>query len=89
MADDARRVLSEEAEEVVFSRMYSITSHVCKVASGANETRRLAVAYQHCIHGEMCPRPNIPRDLRLASRLFASSSFEGRIDLTTGANDCT
>lgn len=39
---EALRVASDEAEEVVASRMYSTTSHVCKVASGANETRRLA-----------------------------------------------
>jgi hypothetical protein len=41
--DDARRVDSDEAlEDVVASRMYSMTSHVCKVASGAKETRRAA-----------------------------------------------
>lgn len=39
---EALRVASDEAEEVVASRMYSTTSHVCKVASGANETRLLA-----------------------------------------------
>lgn len=33
---------SDEADEVVASRMYSTTSHVCKVASGAKDTRRLA-----------------------------------------------
>ena len=39
---EALRVASDEAEEVVASRMYSTTSHVCKVASGAKDTRRLA-----------------------------------------------
>jgi hypothetical protein len=39
---EARRVASDEAEELVASRMYSTTSHVCSVASGAKETRRLA-----------------------------------------------
>jgi hypothetical protein len=34
---------SDEADDdVVASRMYSMTSHVCSVASGANDTRRLA-----------------------------------------------
>jgi hypothetical protein len=42
--EDARRVDSDEAfEEVVASRMYSMTSHVCSVASGANEMRRAAM----------------------------------------------
>lgn len=41
---EARLVASEEAEEVVASRRYSTTSQVCRVASGAKETRRLAVA---------------------------------------------
>ena len=45
--EDARRVDSDEAlEEVVASRMYSITSQVCRVASGANETRRAAISCQ-------------------------------------------
>jgi hypothetical protein len=40
---EALRVASEDAEEVVASRRYSTTSQVCSVASGAKETRRLAV----------------------------------------------
>jgi hypothetical protein len=41
--EDALRVDSDEAlEEVVASRMYSMTSHVCRVASGAKDTRRFA-----------------------------------------------
>lgn len=39
---EARRVASEDDEEEVASFMYSTTSHVCNVASGANDTRRLA-----------------------------------------------
>lgn len=38
---DARRVLL--ADDVVESSGSSTTSHVCKVASGAKETLRLAV----------------------------------------------
>ena len=40
---DALRVLL--AEDVVESSGSSTTSHVCKVASGANETLRLAVIW--------------------------------------------
>jgi hypothetical protein len=40
---EARLLASEDAEDVVASRRYSTTSHVCRVASGAKETRRLAV----------------------------------------------
>jgi hypothetical protein len=46
---EALRVASDEAEEVVASRMYSTTSHVCKVASGAKDTRRLA-RYLSAVH---------------------------------------
>lgn len=38
---DARRAASDD-EELVASRRYSTTSQVCRVASGAKETRRLA-----------------------------------------------
>jgi hypothetical protein len=41
---DARRVASEEADEVVASRRYSTTSQVWRVASGAKETRRFAIS---------------------------------------------
>jgi hypothetical protein len=36
-------VASDAADELVASRMYSTTSHVCSVASGAKETRRRAI----------------------------------------------
>lgn len=39
---DARRVEFPEAEDVVESSGNSTTSHVCRVASGANETLRFA-----------------------------------------------
>lgn len=39
---DARRVELPEADDVVESSGSSTTSHVCNVASGANETRRFA-----------------------------------------------
>ncbi len=39
---DARRVEFVDADEVVESSGSSTVSHVCKVASGANETLRLA-----------------------------------------------
>lgn len=39
---DARRVELPEAEDVVESSGNSTTSHVCKVASGANDTLRFA-----------------------------------------------
>lgn len=44
MADkpDARRVELPDAEDVVESSGNSTTSHVCNVASGANETLRFA-----------------------------------------------
>ena len=41
-----RRVASEESVDVVGSRINSITSHVCSVASGAKETRRLARVFR-------------------------------------------
>lgn len=40
--DEARRLEFVDAEEVVESWRYSTTSHVCSVASGANDTRRFA-----------------------------------------------
>jgi hypothetical protein len=40
---EALLVASDDAEELVASRRYSTTSHVCSVASGANETRLLAL----------------------------------------------
>lgn len=41
--DDALREASDDAvEDVVASRMYSTTSQVWRVASGAKETRRAA-----------------------------------------------
>ncbi len=43
---DARRVEFPEAEDVVESSGNSTTSHVCSVASGANETLRFASANQ-------------------------------------------
>lgn len=43
---DARRVELPEAEDVVESSGNSTTSHVCNVASGANETRRFAGSSQ-------------------------------------------
>lgn len=44
--EDALREASDDAvEEVVASRIYSTTSHVWRVASGANETRRFAANY--------------------------------------------
>ena len=39
---DARRVEFVASDEVVASSGSSTTSHVCKVASGANDTRRFA-----------------------------------------------
>lgn len=39
---DARRVKLVDADETVESSGNSTTSHVCKVASGANETLRFA-----------------------------------------------
>lgn len=39
---DARRVKLVDADETVESSGSSTTSHVCKVASGANETLRFA-----------------------------------------------
>jgi len=42
VADESLRVEPDEEEEAVVSRIYSITSHVCKVASGANDTLRCA-----------------------------------------------
>ena len=39
---DVRRVALVEAEDVVESSGISTTSHVCRVASGANETLRFA-----------------------------------------------
>ena len=44
---DALRVEFDDAEEVVASRMYSTTSQVWRVASGAKETRRLAAESQN------------------------------------------
>lgn len=84
---EARRVASEAADELVASRMYSTTSHVCSVASGANETRLLAVdVCQSWILG-VCGACNVPSDLRRASlRFFSSSAFDDRIDLTAGTN---
>lgn len=41
---EALRVASDDADELVASRRYSTTSQVCRVASGAKETRRLAIA---------------------------------------------
>lgn len=43
---EALLVASEDADELVASRRYSTTSQVCSVASGAKETRRLAVQSQ-------------------------------------------
>jgi len=40
--EDARRVELVASDEVVASSTDSIRSHVCRVASGANETRRFA-----------------------------------------------
>lgn len=81
---EARRVASEDAEELVASRRYSTTSHVWSVASGAKETRRLAmigvsrVLPLHAMY-------SVPSDFRRASRRFlSSSSFEARMDLTAG-----
>ena len=42
VADESLRVEPDEEEEAVVSRIYSITSHVCRVASGANDTLRCA-----------------------------------------------
>ena len=42
---DARRVEFVASDEVVASSASSTTFHVCSVASGANETRRLAIGY--------------------------------------------
>ena len=44
---EARRVAFVEAEDVVESSGSSTTSQVCKVASGANETRRFAIDHQY------------------------------------------
>ena len=41
-----RRVLSDESVDVVWSRIHSIPSHVCSVASGAKETRLLASVFR-------------------------------------------
>lgn len=41
---DARRVEFPDAEDVVESSAISNTFHVCRVASGANETLRFAVS---------------------------------------------
>jgi len=72
---EARRASSDEAEELVASRTYSTTSHVCKVASGANDTRLLASDLRRAA-------------FRLVA---SSSSFFGavvlRIDLTVGIMD--
>jgi len=78
-------VTSEEAEELVASRMYSTTSQVCRVASGAKDTRRLAREALVICFQSPCSVQILPSDLRRASRLFfSSSSFEARIDLTAG-----
>ena len=42
---EARRVELPDAEEVVESSGNSTTSHVCSVASGANDTLRLAATH--------------------------------------------
>lgn len=84
---DARRVASEDAEDVVASRRYSTTSQVCNVASGAKETRRFAAYSQINRDCKDLRRVVAPRDLRRASRrFFSSSSFEANMDLTAGMN---
>lgn len=81
---DARRVTSEDAEELVASRRYSTTSQVCRVASGAKETRRAAACCQYSPNS-MAHARDVPSDLRRASlRFFSSSSLDDRIDLTAG-----
>ena len=40
--DEARRVADVEDDDVVESCMYYTTSQVCRVASGAKDTRRFA-----------------------------------------------
>lgn len=83
---EARLVASDEAEELVASRKYSTTSQVCRVASGAKETRRRAV-HGSVIYIYMATEQNLPSDLRRASRLFfSSSSLDARMDLTAGMN---
>src|SRR5690242_14148570 len=89
-ASEARRDASEAAEDEVASRMYSTTSQVCSVASGANETRRLAVGAgqtRFSCAGVGCA---VPSDLRRASlRFLSSSALDDRIDLTAGTKaDC-
>ena len=42
--EEALRVELVASDEVVASSANSTTSQVCKVASGANETRRLAIS---------------------------------------------
>ncbi len=82
---------SEEAEELVASRRYSTTSHVCNVASGAKETRRFARSKVKTRWPGRLKSGYVPKDLRRASlRFFSSSSLDDRIDLTAGMKaDCS
>ena len=84
-ASEARRVASEAAEELVASRIYSTTSQVCSVASGAKDTRLLAFDICQIYLLSAYTYPNVPSDLRRASlRFFSSSAFDDKIDLTAG-----
>lgn len=88
MIFEALRVLSEDSVDVVWSRMYSTTSQVCKVASGANETRRLARIVSISFHAaSFVVLSGLPSDLRRAAFLSASSSLVGSIDFVAGNAD--
>ena len=60
---DARRVKLVDADETVESSGNSTTSHVCKVASGANETLRFAaqISQAPIFHIQICR--NLPTNL--------------------------
>lgn len=90
-ANEALRVASEAAEELVASRMYSTTSQVCSVASGAKDTRLLAFYVCQIYPIPVYACSDVPSDLRRASlRFFSSSAFDDKIDLTAGTKaDCT
>lgn len=69
---EARRVEFVDVEEVVESCRSSRLSKVCSVASGANDTRRLASKVSLVVR---IWRSYLPRDLRRASRCCCKSSL--------------
>ena len=72
---DARRVEFVDADDVVESSGNSTTFHVCKVASGANDTLRFAGSHVSSAFYRI--KVHLPSDFLLAS-LLASISCRSR-----------